>query len=177
MRLLVEIARLAEDEGVEAITVHPHTRSQQFGSRAAWAIIAEVVAAVAIPVTGNGDVRSHDDAAAMQRATGRAAVMIGRGALGAPWGFSASPTADDDPARIIRRHCALILGHLPERAARLQLKKHLAWYSSGRPGGARLRPTLFAASTADEVRGLFWDHWRERAAGAPQRTAVDCVTV
>jgi tRNA-dihydrouridine synthase B len=156
-----EIARLAEDEGANAITVHPRTRSQQFSGRAPWDIIAEVVAAVAIPVTGNGDVRSHDDAVAMHRATGCAAVMIGRGALGAPWVFRASPTTDDDRARIIHRHCAVIQAHLPERAALLQLKKHLAWYSSGRPFGARLRPALFAASSAETVQALFWHHWHD----------------
>jgi nifR3 family TIM-barrel protein len=155
----VEIARLAEDEGVDGITVQPRTRSQQFSGRAPYDVIAEVVAAVAIPVTGNGDVRSHDEAVAMQRATGCAAVMIGRGALGAPWVFGAQATAEAERARIIRRHCALIQQHLPERAALLQLKKHLSWYSSGRPFGARLRPALFAASTAEAVQSLFWHHW------------------
>jgi tRNA-dihydrouridine synthase B len=160
----VEIARLAEDEGVNAITVHPRTRSQQFSGRAPWDVIGEVVTSVAIPVTGNGDVRSHDDALAMRRATGCSAVMIGRAALGAPWVFSASPTTDDDRARVIRRHCALIQEHLPERAALLQLKKHLAWYSSGRPFGARLRPALFAASSIEAVQTLFWHHWSKSAA-------------
>ena len=159
----VEIARLAEDEGVNAITVHPRTRSQQFSGRAPWDILAEVVTAVGIPVTGNGDVSSHDEASAMQRATGCAAVMIGRGALGAPWVFCATPTSDDDRARIIHRHCALMQEHLQERAALLQLKKHLSWYSSGRPFGARLRPALFAASSVEVVQRLFWHHWRESA--------------
>ena len=159
----VEIARLAEDEGVNGITVHPRTRSQQFSGRAPWDIIAEVVAAVGVPVTGNGDVRSREEALAMQRATGCAAVMIGRGALGAPWVFCSPPPTDDARARIIRRHCALIHEHLPERAALLQLKKHLAWYSSGRPFGARLRPALFAASRAEAVEALFWDHWHAAA--------------
>jgi nifR3 family TIM-barrel protein len=160
----VEIARLAEDEGVNAITVHPRTRSQQYTGRAPWDIIAEVVAAVGVPVVGNGDVRGHDDAIAMHRATGCAAVMIGRAALGAPWVFGAAPTTDAGRARIVRRHCALIEAHLPERAALLQLKKHLAWYSSGRPFGARLRPALFAAGTAADVQALFWRHWSETAA-------------
>ena len=155
----VEIARIAEDEGVDGITVHPRTRSQQFSGVAPWDIIAAVVAAVAIPVTGNGDVRSRDDALAMRRATGCAAVMIGRGALGAPWVFCPEPPSDDRRAAIIRRHCALIADHLPARAALLQLKKHLAWYSSGRPFGARLRPSLFAATTPAEVEALFWRHW------------------
>lgn len=165
----VEIARLAEGEGVDAITVHPRTRSQQFSGRAPWDIIAEVVSAVGLPVTGNGDVRGHADALAMHAATGCAAVMIGRGALGAPWVFRASPTTDDDRARIIRRHCALLQEHLPERAALLQLKKHLAWYSSGRPYGAHLRPALFAASSADAVKALFWRHWHEGASSRPER--------
>ena len=179
----VEIARLAEDEGVNAITVHPRTRSQQFSGRAPWDIIAEVVAAVGIQVTGNGDVHNHDEAVAMHAATGCAAVMIGRGALGAPWVFtgmgsarlayrvgglpqavSGSVVSDDDRARIIRRHCALIRKHLSERAALLQLKKHLAWYSSGRPFGARLRPALFAASSPEAAQALFWHHWHEAAA-------------
>src|SRR5205814_1330817 len=81
----VEIARLAEGEGVDAITVHPRTRSQQFAGLAPWEIIASVVDAVAIPVTGNGDVRSHDDARAMVRATGCAAVMIVRDAFWRLW--------------------------------------------------------------------------------------------
>jgi len=160
----VKIARVAEDEGVDALTVHPRTRSQQFSGRAPWDIIAEVVAAVMIPVTGNGDVRSRADAVAMQRATGCATVMIGRGALGAPWIFCAMPATDDDRARIIRRHCVLIREHLSERAALLQLKKHLAWYSSGRPFGAHLRPALFAASSAEAAQALFWRHWHENAA-------------
>src|SRR5690242_15312338 len=79
----VEIARLAESEGVDAITVHPRTRSQQFTGRAPWDVIAMVVDAVRVPVIGNGDVKSGDDARAMVAATGCAAVMIGRGALGA----------------------------------------------------------------------------------------------
>jgi len=160
----VEIARIAEDEGVDAVTVHPRTRSQQFSGRPPWDIIVEVVAAVGIPVTGNGDVRSRDEAMAMQRTTGCAAVMIGRGALGAPWVFCAGSTTDDDRAGIIRRHCALIEEHLPPRSALLQLKKHLAWYSSGRPHSARLRPSLFAASTAEEVQSVFWRHGHEGSA-------------
>jgi nifR3 family TIM-barrel protein len=155
----VEIARLAESEGVDALTVHPRTRSQQFTGRAPWDIVAAVVAAVRIPVVGNGDVRSVDDARAMVAATGCAAVMIGRGALGAPWIFRGAPAARDDRATIIRRHCALIEAHLPERWALVQLKKHLAWYSVGLPGSAALRPCLFAAGSAADARRLFWGVW------------------
>jgi len=155
----VEIARLAESEGVDAITVHPRTRSQQFTGRAPWEVIAAVVAAVRLPVVGNGDVRSVDDARAMVAATGCAAVMIGRGALGAPWIFRGAPVDRDARAAIIGRHIALIEAHLPERMALVQLKKHLAWYSSGLRGSAALRPRLFEATSPADVRELFWALW------------------
>jgi nifR3 family TIM-barrel protein len=155
----VEIARLAESEGVEAITVHPRTRSQQFTGRAPWEIIASVVAAVRIPVTGNGDVRSHADAHAMVRATGCAAVMIGRGALGAPWIFEGIDVSRADCARIIRRHCESIEALLPPRVALVQLKKHLAWYSQGLPFSARRRTAIFEATRPADVREVFWSLW------------------
>jgi tRNA-dihydrouridine synthase B len=155
----VEIARLAESEGVDAITVHPRTRSQQFTGKAPWDVIAEVVAAVRLPVVGNGDVRSVADAEAMIAATGCTAVMIGRGTLGAPWIFRGEPVGREARAAIIRRHAALIEAHLPARVALVQLKKHLAWYSAGLPGSAAIRPHLFEAGSAGEVQELFWALW------------------
>jgi tRNA-dihydrouridine synthase B len=154
-----EIARLAESEGVDGVTVHPRTRSQQYTGRAPWEVIAEVVDAVRVPVTGNGDVRSVDDARAMVAATGCASVMIGRGALGRPWIFRGVGVSRDERAAVIRRHCALIEAHLPERAALVQLKKHLAWYSDGLPFSARVRPEIFAAPSAAEVVDIFWRLW------------------
>jgi nifR3 family TIM-barrel protein len=155
----VEIAQIAESEGIDGITVHPRTRSQQYTGRAPWEIIASVVDAVRVPVIGNGDVRSHEDAAAMIRATGCAAAMIGRGALGAPWIFRAGSVSRDERARIIRRHSELIEAHLPERLALAQLRKHLAWYSTSLPFGARLRPALFLAPDAAGIQALFWEAW------------------
>ena len=155
----VEIARLAESEGVDGITIHPRTRSQLFTGQAPWDVIASVVAAVRLPVTGNGDVRSVEDARAMVAATGCAAVMIGRGALGAPWIFRGEPVDRGARAVIVLRHADLIEAHLPERVALVQLKKHLAWYSAGLPGSAVVRTRLFEASSAAEVRALFWALW------------------
>src|SRR5437667_1898923 len=122
-----EIARLAESEGVDGVTVHPRTRSQQYTGRAPWDVIADVVDAVRIPVVGNGDVSSVDDARAMVAATGCASVMIGRGALGRPWIFRGVDVPRDARATIILRHCALIEAHLPERAALGTHKVHIAW--------------------------------------------------
>lgn len=158
-----EIARVAESEGVDAITVHPRTRSQQFTGRAPWDIIASVVDAVRLPVTGNGDVRSRADAEAMRRVTGCAGVMVGRGALGAPWVFAAAPPARAERARVIRRHCELIMALLPERSALIQLRKHLAWYADGLPGAAPARAAMFRAPDAATLQTLFWGLWE----GAP----------
>lgn len=155
----VAIARIAEGEGVSAITVHPRTRSQQFAGRAPREIIAAVVDAVRIPVTGNGDVRSLADARAMLAATGCAAVMIGRGALGAPWIFRGADVAREEQARIIGRHCDLIETLLLPRTALVQVKKHLAWYGHGIPGAALMREALFRARSAAEARELFWRIW------------------
>src|SRR5262249_49540605 len=107
----------------------------------------------------NGDVRSHADARALTAATGCAAVMIGRGALGAPWIFAGESPGRDERARIIRRHCALIEAHLPPRDALVQIKKHFAWYSAGLPGGARLRTALFQAEDTAAVQEMFWRAW------------------
>ncbi len=155
----VDIARIAEGEGVDAITVHPRTRSQQFAGLAPWEIIAAVVDAVRLPVTGNGDVRSAADARAMVVATGCAAVMIGRGALGAPWIFRGAEVDRAEQARIVRRHCALIEAHFDPHTALVQQKKHLAWYARGFAGAARAREALFAARSAAETRDLFWALW------------------
>ena len=155
----VEIARIAEAEGVDAITVHPRSRSQQFSGVAPWNIIASVVDAVRIPVVGNGDVRSRADAAGMTRATGCAAVMIGRGALGAPWIFASGDVSKNHRARIIRRHVELIQALMPERIALLQIKKHLAWYVTGLPRATQIRPLLFQAPDAVAVQDLLWSLW------------------
>jgi len=155
----VEIARIAESEGVAGITVHPRTRSQQYTGRAPWDVIASVVDAVRVPVIGNGDVRSVADARAMISATGGAGVMIGRGALGRPWVFAGRDVDATERDAVIRRHCALIEAHLPERLALVQLKKHLAWYADGRPFAARMRPRLFTATTPAAVYDVFWGAW------------------
>src|SRR5215207_8197425 len=154
-----EIARIAESEGVDQITVHPRTRAQQYTGRAPWDVIASVVAAVSVPVIGNGDVRSMADAEAMRRSTGCAAVMVGRGALGRPWLFGGVPVGRDEQARMIRRHCALMEEHLAPHDAHIQTRKHLAWYAADRPGMAALRRQIFDAHDCAEALDIFWSAW------------------
>jgi nifR3 family TIM-barrel protein len=167
----VEVARMAEGEGVDAITVHPRTRAQRFTGKAPWTIIAEVVAAVRIPVTGNGDVHSLAEARRMIAETGCRSVMIGRAALGRPWIFDeAFETLLPEgrrarKAEVIARHVRLIQAHFPEKYALIQTKKHLAWYTEGLGHAAACRATLFQARTVDEAWATFQRHW-DTAPGA-----------
>jgi len=157
----VEVARMAQDVGVDAITVHPRTRAQRFGGRAPWDVIAEVVAAVGIPVTGNGDVTSLAEARRMMAATGCRSVMVGRAALGRPWLFDSAYDGLDRAGqaayeeRVIAEHLDLIEACFPPKAALLQMKKHLAQYGAGRSEARIRRAELFAQSTAGALRTTF----------------------
>ena len=164
----VEVARMAEEEGIDAITVHPRTRSQRFTGRAPWQIIRDVVEAVRIPVTGNGDVTSMSDARRMMEETGCANVMVGRGALGRPWVFdegyeALSPEEQwEYRGRVIRRHCALVAEMGDARHWLTQLRKHLAWYTEGTFEAAATRDRLYRSKSREEVMEVFETHW-ERA--------------
>jgi tRNA-dihydrouridine synthase B len=164
----VEVARMAEDEGVDAIVVHPRTRSQRFSGRAPLEIIREVVEAVAIPVTGNGDVTSFAEARELMRRTGCADVMVGRGALGRPWLFDAafealSPARQRErKAQVIRRHLRLIREHFEEspRTAVNQARRHLGWYvGSGLPCSNPARAAIHHSHDMDEMEETFWRWW------------------
>ncbi len=171
----VEVAQMAEAEGVDAITVHPRTRSQRFTGKAPWTIIREVVDSVEIPVTGNGDVRSMGEARRMMADTGCQSVMIGRGALGSPWVFdetfeSLPPDRQRDyQARVIARHCELIREHFREQYALVQMKKHLAWYTEGIAHATRCRSEIFQSKSAEEVWEVFRRCWE---AGERQTTPI-----
>ncbi|HEV8531927.1 MAG TPA: tRNA dihydrouridine synthase DusB [Methylomirabilota bacterium] len=173
----VEVARMAEGEGIDAITVHPRSRSQRFTGKAPWDIIGEVVQAVGIPVTGNGDVHSMAEARRMVAETGCQSVMIGRGALGSPWifdeGFDAL-SAEEQRAykdRVIRRHMALIQEHGGERHAFSQMKKHLAWYTEGLAHATDCRARIFQTRSPAEVWEVFQEYW-EASVRRPAAPAV-----
>lgn len=177
------IARIAEAEGVDAIAVHPRTRSQAYTGKAPWDIIRLVVEAVKIPVTGNGDVKSWDDARRMQQETGCATVMIGRGALGKPWVFDAEFESLSFEAqhrykfRVIRRHLDLIEEHMNPRLAVVQMKKHLAWYIAGTRESAKARATVFTFEEMAPLRQWFENYWpdagvQRNAAGREEETIV-----
>ncbi len=157
----VEVARMAEDAGVDAITVHPRTRAQRFGGHAPHQVIADVVRAVRIPVTGNGDVTSLAGARRMIEETGCVSVMVGRAALGRPWLFDPGYERLDAAgraayeARVVGEHLDLIQACLPPREALMQMKKHVALYLAGRPAARAWRGELFARTAPAEVRALY----------------------
>jgi nifR3 family TIM-barrel protein len=174
----VEVAQMAEGEGADALTVHPRTRSQRFTGKAPWELIRDVVQAVSIPVTGNGDVRSMAEARRMMAETGCRAVMIGRGALGRPWVFDerfealAPGEQRAYKARVIARHMALIREHFREAYALIQMKKHLAWYSEGLPHATDRRARLFQSRTPEEAWAVFEEHWERAAPESPDLAAA-----
>lgn len=164
----VEIARILEACGVAAVAVHGRTRGQMFSGKADWAVIARVREKVSIPVIGNGDVRSGQDARRMIEETGCHLVMVGRAAQGAPWIFSEINQALDlrgsappggAPAwglrrAVIEEHLRLMVEAKGEARGVLEMRKHLGWYIKGMPGAARLRQEMMKAETAAQVGEL-----------------------
>ncbi len=169
----VELARMAESEGLNAVALHARTREQGYSGQAQWKWIAAVKDAIKIPVIGNGDIRTPEDASAMIAETGCDAVMIGRAAPANPWIFRqiAQYTATGqyerptmvDRYHMIRAYFEMLLAEteatkdLP-RDARLgdpegKMKQFATWFTHGVPGGAKLRAAIYQARTGVAVLG------------------------
>ena len=169
----VELARMAEAEGLNGLALHARTREQGYSGQAQWQWIRAVKQAVKIPVMGNGDVRTPEDAAAMVAETGCDAVMIGRAAPANPWIFrqiaqytatgSYERATNEDRYRMIRAYFEMLLAEaeatkdLP-RDARMgdpvgKMKQFATWFTHGVPGGAKLRAAIYHAPTGPDVLG------------------------
>ncbi|GAC1494840.1 MAG: tRNA dihydrouridine synthase DusB [Gemmatimonadaceae bacterium] len=163
----VGIALRCQDAGVSALALHPRSRTQMYTGSANWDEIALVVDALDIPVIGNGDIRTADDAARMYRHTRCAAIMIARGAFGQPWIFGQARALLDGspvpPSPTIRERFTIALDHArmaeayeaDPRGAALEFRKHLGWYARGLPASAALRKELHAVERLSDVDKIF----------------------
>jgi len=164
----VELAKLAEASGLDAVSLHARTREQGYSGQARWEWIAAIKQAVGIPVIGNGDIRTPEDACALVAETGCDAVMIGRAAPANPWifrqiaeytarGTYTQPT-EIDRYHLIRTYFSMLLDEdFPDATGKM--KQFASWFTHGVPGGAALRKAIYEAKTGvgvlDAVEGFF----------------------
>ena len=169
-RNAVEIARMAEAVGVDAVAVHGRTREQFYSGNADYAAIAEVKRAVNIPVIVSGDIRRSADLARALDITGADAVMIGRGAQGNPWifpqlihwlrtGDELPPPTLTERAQVILRHLGLLVGYKGEYIGIREMRKHAAWYTRGLKGSAELRERFNRAASREEFVNILREAW------------------
>ncbi|MCI8453968.1 MAG: tRNA dihydrouridine synthase DusB, partial [Lachnospiraceae bacterium] len=166
----VEIARIAEANGAAAVAVHGRTREQYYSGKADWDIIRQVKEAIRIPVIGNGDVFSAEDAKRLLTETGCDGVMVARGAKGNPWIFEqitayletgmlpAPPDKDKVRAQILC-HAGMMRERRGETAAIREMRKHVSWYTAGYPNSAVLRNAVNAAESFEELSELLWERF------------------
>lgn len=187
MRDPVTIGLRCQDAGVKAIALHPRTRTQMYSGSARWEEIALLVDALDIPVIGNGDIKTAQDAFRMHRETNCAGVMIARGSFGQPWIFdqtrallSGEPLPSAPPVAVrfeaALQHARMVQEYeIDPVGAALEFRKHLGWYVKGLPGSADLRKRLHQVNSFDEVEGIFAEYLAMRTRGdiADDGTALE----
>ena len=151
-----DFAKMCADSGASAITVHGRTKEQMYGGAADMDIIAEVAAAVDIPVYANGDIDGAEKASAVLRRTGAFGAAVGRGAVGRPWLYDCLNGGDGkhDLLADIETHYDIMLKHLPPRVVAGEMKKHVAAYLKGTRGAKPVVNRIFSSSEVGEQLAL-----------------------
>ncbi len=158
---VLEMARRAEDAGVQEIAVHGRTRQQQYSGEADWDMIGRVKQTVHVPVIGNGDIFTAQDAIRRMEETGVDGIMIARGSMGNPWifrqikacmaGLAAPMPTSEERLEMILRHYHMLLAWKEEYVAVREMRKHIAWYLHGLRGAAQMRTKINTLTKPEEV--------------------------
>lgn len=171
---VLTVAKVLEDCGIRALTVHGRTKEQGYGGKADWEKIAQVAESVSIPVIGNGDISKPEDVRNWCSGTKIAGVMIGRAAMSAPWIFAAikeyfstgktsPPPSMERQWEFIRRHCRLEVEHLKNEAAAMRaMRARLMAYTKGMPGAKHLRGKFQQVSSLGELEEIANTHLHPR---------------
>ena len=162
--VFLEVGRIAEAEGCDAVTLHPRSRSLMFTGQADWSQLTEMKSALSIPVLGSGDLFTPEDCLRMLRETGCDGIMIARGALGAPWIFRQvnelqqsgryTPVSTIGRADTIEKHLNLFIAEMGEAVAVREIKKHIGWYAKGFAGASEIRRTANSARSLLDITSL-----------------------
>jgi len=158
----VEVAKIAEEVGISAITVHGRTRSEYYTGKADWDIIKKVKESVKIPVIGNGDVVDEESAYRMFETTGVDGIMIGRGSFGNPWifrnikyyletGEKLPPPSNEEKLKVIEKHIELAVEEKGEEVAVKELRKHISWYTKNLKNSSEFRAMMNKIESKDEL--------------------------
>lgn len=163
---VVEVAKIAEEAGASAVTVHGRTREQFYSGKSNWDIIKSVKEKLKIPVIGNGDIKSYKDAISLLESTKCDGIMIGRGSLGNPWIFSMlinqcekSPNSQEKIQTAIR-HMGMLLEIRPEKVVIGEIRKHIGWYTKGIQGSAEIRNQINQTQSSAEVKNLLINYMK-----------------
>ena len=166
-----ELAQIAEKCGVQAVVVHGRTRDEYYSGVADWKIIKQVKDSVKIPVIGNGDIKSEEDAYKMFEQTGVDGLMIGRGCLGNPWIFKQIAyylennekileISKEEKYKVILEHFELLLKEKGEYTATREIRKHISWYVKGLKNATVIRDRINKIETKEEFEKVVFEYFK-----------------